>query len=73
MEECRGCNILIDGQAVQVVTSNFYAYLVSNLQLDGSLIVIAGNVMGSTRIDANGEPMLQYGRRYEMIEFQMWW
>ncbi|XP_024466052.1 UTP--glucose-1-phosphate uridylyltransferase 3, chloroplastic isoform X2 [Populus trichocarpa] len=34
-----------------------------NVQLDGSLIIIAENVMGSTRIDPNGEPILQYGNR----------
>ncbi|KAF2319143.1 hypothetical protein GH714_013553 [Hevea brasiliensis] len=34
-----------------------------DLNLDGSLIVIATNVMGSTRIDVNGEPILQYGHR----------
>ncbi|XP_034906978.1 UTP--glucose-1-phosphate uridylyltransferase 3, chloroplastic isoform X2 [Populus alba] len=34
-----------------------------NVQLDGSLIIIAENVMGSTRMDPNGEPILQYGNR----------
>ncbi|XP_011035906.1 PREDICTED: uncharacterized protein LOC105133562 isoform X1 [Populus euphratica] len=34
-----------------------------NVQLDGSLIIIAENVMGSTRIDPNGDPILQYGNR----------
>lgn len=35
----------------------------SIFQLDGSLIIEADNVMGSTRIDQNGEPILQYGHR----------
>ncbi|KAJ6720605.1 UTP--GLUCOSE-1-PHOSPHATE URIDYLYLTRANSFERASE 3 CHLOROPLASTIC [Salix viminalis] len=34
-----------------------------NVQLDGSLIIIAENVTGSTSIDSNGEPILQYGNR----------
>lgn len=41
----------------------FCAYPISLLQLDGSLVVVAENVMGSTRIDANGEPILKYGHR----------
>ena len=40
-----------------------FADLISLFQLDGSMIVIAENVMGSTRIDENGEPILQYGHR----------
>jgi hypothetical protein len=43
--------------------SSFYAHLIFLLQLDGSVIIIAENVMGSTRIDPNGEPILQYGNR----------
>ncbi|KAJ9160363.1 hypothetical protein P3X46_025771 [Hevea brasiliensis] len=38
-------------------------FLWRNVELDGSLIVIAANAMGSTRIDANGETILQYGHR----------
>lgn len=34
------------------------------MQLDGSLIVLAGNVVGSTETNAIGESILQYGRRY---------
>ncbi|CAK7325899.1 unnamed protein product [Dovyalis caffra] len=34
-----------------------------NVRLDGSLIIIAEHVMGSTRVDPNGEPILQYGNR----------
>ncbi|KAG8644869.1 hypothetical protein MANES_10G010100v8 [Manihot esculenta] len=49
-----------EGSELQIEVAEF---MWRNVELDGSLIVIAGNVMGSTRIDANGEPMLQYGRR----------
>ncbi|RVX03010.1 UTP--glucose-1-phosphate uridylyltransferase 3, chloroplastic [Vitis vinifera] len=45
-------------------------FLWRNVQLDGSMIVIAENVMGSTRIDENGEPMLQYGHRCGRCKLQ---
>lgn len=32
-------------------------------QLDGSLIILAENVLGSPRIDENGETVLHYGKR----------
>lgn len=32
-------------------------------QLDGSMIIVAENIMGSVKIDENGEPILQYGYR----------
>ncbi|XP_010554677.1 PREDICTED: UTP--glucose-1-phosphate uridylyltransferase 3, chloroplastic [Tarenaya hassleriana] len=35
----------------------------SNVEVDGSLIIRAENAMGSTRIDENEEPILQYGQR----------
>ncbi|KAF8402599.1 hypothetical protein HHK36_010687 [Tetracentron sinense] len=38
--------------------------------LDGSLIIVAENVMGSTRIDENGEPTLQYGYRCGRCKLQ---
>lgn len=41
----------------------FEVYSVSAIQLDGSMIIVAKNVMGSTRIDDNAEPILQYGKR----------
>lgn len=34
------------------------------LQLDGSLTILAENVVGSTKTNHIGEPILQYGRRY---------
>lgn len=41
----------------------FEIHPVSAIQLDGSMIIVAKNVMGSTRIDDNGEPILHYGQR----------
>ncbi|KAJ6364713.1 hypothetical protein OIU76_029641 [Salix suchowensis] len=41
-----------------------------NAQLVGSFIVIAENVMGSTIIDPNGEPILQYGNRCSIFRLQ---
>lgn len=38
-------------------------FLWKDVQLDGSLIVVAENVMGSMKMDKNGEPVLQYGHR----------
>ncbi|ESQ44484.1 hypothetical protein EUTSA_v10005783mg [Eutrema salsugineum] len=35
----------------------------NNVQVDGSLIITAENAMGSTTINENGEPILQYGLR----------
>ncbi|KAL5568814.1 hypothetical protein UlMin_025389 [Ulmus minor] len=49
-----------EGSELQVEVAEL---LWRNVQLDGSLIIEAENVMGSTRIDANGESMLQYGNR----------
>ncbi|KAF2319152.1 hypothetical protein GH714_013602 [Hevea brasiliensis] len=48
------------GSELQLEVAEF---LWRNVELDGSLIVIAANAMGSTRIDANGETILQYGHR----------
>ncbi|KAF4352766.1 hypothetical protein G4B88_010166 [Cannabis sativa] len=38
-------------------------FLWRNVELDGSLIIEADNIMGSNRIDDNGEHILQYGHR----------
>ncbi|VVA18419.1 PREDICTED: UTP--glucose-1-phosphate uridylyltransferase [Prunus dulcis] len=48
------------GSELQVEVAEF---LWRNVQLDGSLIIEADNIMGSTKIDQNGEPLLQYGHR----------
>jgi hypothetical protein len=33
-------------------------------QLNGSLVIIAENVMGTMKIDESGEPILHHGQRY---------
>ncbi|XVF24165.1 hypothetical protein REPUB_Repub13aG0103800 [Reevesia pubescens] len=38
-------------------------FLWRNVQLEGSMIIAAENIMGSTRVDENGEPILQHGHR----------
>ncbi|KAL8119786.1 UTP--glucose-1-phosphate uridylyltransferase 3, chloroplastic [Apium graveolens] len=48
------------GSELQIEVAEF---LWKDVQLDGSLIVIAENVMGSTIIDQDGESILQYGHR----------
>ncbi|KAH9767199.1 UTP--glucose-1-phosphate uridylyltransferase 3 [Citrus sinensis] len=48
------------GSELQIEVAEF---LWRNVQLDGSLIIVAENVMGSTRIADNGESILQYGHR----------
>lgn len=48
------------GSELQIEVAEF---LWRDVQLDGSLIVMAENAMGSTRIDENGEAILQYGNR----------
>ncbi|EXC04704.1 UDP-sugar pyrophospharylase [Morus notabilis] len=48
------------GSELQVEVAEF---LWRNIQLDGSLVIEADSVMGSTRIDENGEHILQYGHR----------
>ncbi|KAM3375870.1 UTP-glucose-1-phosphate uridylyltransferase 3, chloroplastic isoform X2 [Capsicum galapagoense] len=48
------------GSELQIEVAEF---LWRDVQLDGSLIILAENVLGSTRIDENGETILQYGKR----------
>ncbi|KAJ8557624.1 hypothetical protein K7X08_003249 [Anisodus acutangulus] len=48
------------GSELQIEVAEF---LWRDVQLDGSLIILAENVLGSTRIDENGEIILQYGKR----------
>ncbi|CAN1172931.1 UTP--glucose-1-phosphate uridylyltransferase 3, chloroplastic, partial [Linum perenne] len=48
------------GSELQLEVAEF---LWKNVQLDGSLIIVAENIMGSTRMDAHGEPILHYGHR----------
>uniref|UniRef100_A0A2N9IX15 UGP3-like C-terminal hexapeptide repeats domain-containing protein n=1 Tax=Fagus sylvatica TaxID=28930 RepID=A0A2N9IX15_FAGSY len=55
------------GSELQLEVAEF---LWRNVQLDGSLIIVAENVMGSMRIDENGEPILQYGQRCGRCKLQ---
>lgn len=69
MEKCSGCDILTD-----VLTNAFwiiiiYADMVCFFQLEGSMIIVAQNIMGSTRNDENGEPILKHGHRYGIACF----
>ncbi|XP_077215330.1 UDP-glucose pyrophosphorylase 3 [Tasmannia lanceolata] len=48
-----------EGSELQIDVAEFFW---RNVQLDGSLIIVAENVLGSTRIHEN-EPILQYGNR----------
>ncbi|KAL3523999.1 hypothetical protein ACH5RR_016833 [Cinchona calisaya] len=48
------------GSELQIEVAEF---LWRDVQLDGSLIILAENVMGSTLISENGESILQYGKR----------
>ncbi|GMN41255.1 hypothetical protein TIFTF001_010460 [Ficus carica] len=48
------------GSELQVEVAEFLWW---NVQLDGSLVIEADSAMGSTRINENGEHILQYGHR----------
>ncbi|KAL4620819.1 hypothetical protein ACB092_06G183700 [Castanea dentata] len=55
------------GSELQIEVAEF---LWRDVQLDGSLIIEAENIMGSIRIDENGEPILQYGQRCGRCKLQ---
>ncbi|KAG6665926.1 UTP--glucose-1-phosphate uridylyltransferase 3, chloroplastic isoform X1 [Carya illinoinensis] len=55
------------GSELQIEVAEF---LWRNVQLDGSLIIMAEHVMGSVRIDENDEPILQYGQRCGRCKLQ---
>ncbi|XVE99805.1 hypothetical protein REPUB_Repub03eG0232900 [Reevesia pubescens] len=48
------------GSELQIEVAEF---LWRNVQLEGSMIIAADNIMGSTRTDENGEPILLHGHR----------
>ncbi|GFY83488.1 UDP-glucose pyrophosphorylase 3 [Actinidia rufa] len=56
-----------EGSELQIEVAEF---LWRDVQLDGSLIVVAENILGSTRIDANSEQKLQYGHRCGRCKLQ---
>ncbi|XP_038723026.1 UTP--glucose-1-phosphate uridylyltransferase 3, chloroplastic isoform X2 [Tripterygium wilfordii] len=55
------------GSELQIEVAEF---LWRNVQLDGSLIIIAENVLGSPRIDPSGDPIVQYGHRCGRCKMQ---
>uniref|UniRef100_A0A1D1XVY6 UDP-sugar pyrophospharylase n=1 Tax=Anthurium amnicola TaxID=1678845 RepID=A0A1D1XVY6_9ARAE len=56
-----------EGSELQIEVAEF---LWRDVQLDGSLIVVAENVMGSTVASEHGEPILQYGHRCGRCKLQ---
>ncbi|CAI9091754.1 OLC1v1026860C2 [Oldenlandia corymbosa var. corymbosa] len=48
------------GSELQIEVAEFWW---RDVQLDGSLIILAENVMGSTVVNGSGEKILQYGKR----------
>ncbi|KAL6977499.1 UTP--glucose-1-phosphate uridylyltransferase 3, chloroplastic [Sarracenia purpurea var. burkii] len=56
-----------EGSELQIEVAEFFW---RDVQLDGSLIIVAENVLGSTRIDENGEQKLQYGHRCGRCKLQ---
>ncbi|KAJ8764174.1 hypothetical protein K2173_005094 [Erythroxylum novogranatense] len=55
------------GSELQIEVAEF---LWRNVQLEGSLIVVAENVMGATRNGSNGEPIIRYGQRCGRCKLQ---
>ncbi|XXG85906.1 hypothetical protein AAC387_Pa11g0905 [Persea americana] len=56
-----------EGSELQIEVAEF---LWRDVQLDGSLIVVAESVMGSTKVLGNDEPILQYGHRCGRCKLQ---
>ncbi|KAL0452701.1 UNVERIFIED_CONTAM: UTP--glucose-1-phosphate uridylyltransferase 3, chloroplastic [Sesamum latifolium] len=54
------CGSIAMGSELQIEVAEF---LWRNVQLDGSLLVLAENAVGAIEINENGEPIIQYGRR----------
>ncbi|GMH04189.1 hypothetical protein Nepgr_006028 [Nepenthes gracilis] len=55
------------GSELQIEVAEFFW---RDVQLDGSMVILAENVMGSVRINDHGEPILQYGRRCARCKLQ---
>ncbi|PNY05051.1 UDP-sugar pyrophosphorylase-like protein [Trifolium pratense] len=56
-----------EGSELQVEVAEFFW---RNVQLNGSLVIIAENVMGSMQIDESGEPILHHGQRCGRCKLQ---
>ncbi|XP_042512379.1 UTP--glucose-1-phosphate uridylyltransferase 3, chloroplastic isoform X2 [Macadamia integrifolia] len=55
------------GSELQIEVTEF---LWRDVQLVGSMIIVAENIMGSTKMDENGDPILQYGYRCGRCKLQ---
>ncbi|KAJ4827906.1 UTP--glucose-1-phosphate uridylyltransferase 3, chloroplastic [Turnera subulata] len=55
------------GSELQIEVAEF---LWRDVQLDGSLIIVAENIMGSYSMESNGEPILQYGHKCARCKLQ---
>ncbi|MQL69230.1 hypothetical protein Taro_001480 [Colocasia esculenta] len=58
---------IAEGSELQIEVAEF---LWRDVELDGSMIIVAENPMGSTRVGADGEPILQYGYRCGRCKLQ---
>ncbi|KAG4923271.1 hypothetical protein JHK87_048811 [Glycine soja] len=56
-----------EGSELQIEVAEFFW---RNVQLNGSLIIISENVMGSMKINENGESILHYGQRCGRCKLQ---
>ncbi|XP_057980825.1 UTP--glucose-1-phosphate uridylyltransferase 3, chloroplastic isoform X2 [Malania oleifera] len=55
------------GSELQIEVAEF---MWRDVQLDGSMIIVAENIMGSSKINEKGEPILQYGHRCGRCKLQ---
>ncbi|KAL2903158.1 UTP--glucose-1-phosphate uridylyltransferase 3 chloroplastic [Bienertia sinuspersici] len=55
------------GSELQIEVAEFFW---RDVQLDGSMIIVAENVMGASSANESGEPMLEYGRRCARCKLQ---
>ncbi|WOK95503.1 UTP--glucose-1-phosphate uridylyltransferase 3, chloroplastic [Canna indica] len=56
-----------EGSELQIEVAEF---LWRNVQLSGSLVIVAENIMGSMTMNQNNEPILQYGQRCGRCKLQ---
>ncbi|KMS99348.1 hypothetical protein BVRB_2g045760 [Beta vulgaris subsp. vulgaris] len=55
------------GSELQIEIAEFFW---KDVQLNGSLIIVADNVMGAMKADKSGEPLLEYGHRCARCKLQ---
>lgn len=56
-----------EGSELQIEVAEF---LWRNVQLDGSMIIVAENILGTTKVDESGEAIVQYGLRCGRCKLQ---